>query len=183
VGLVFERRIERHLGTPDVIAAGLVLGALAMAAADRAPERRDDEQAAPADAVWLGLAQAAALLPGISRTGATLAAARWRGFTARAAWRLSARAATPVIGGAAALKLARLLAQRPSKGQAVGLLAGSGASFASTVLAARILRPLDRGWPLTPFAAYRMALALALAIRLRDSRRGSRAHPLRTARS
>jgi undecaprenyl-diphosphatase len=181
-GLVFERPIERRLGTPGGIAAGLALGAVVMAAADRAPESREDEQVAPVDAGWLGLAQAAALVPGISRTGATLAAARWRGFTAPAAWRLSTRMATPVIGGATGLKLARLLARPPSRGQALGLLAGAGASFGSTVLAVRVLRPLERGWPLTPFAAYRMAVALALALRLSGSRPGSRARPRRTAR-
>ena len=169
-GLIFERPIEQRLGTPAVIAAGLVAGAVAMAAADRAPEVRDIGQAQPADALWLGLAQAAALLPGVSRTGATLAAARMRGFQARAAWRMSTRVATPVIGGAAALKLARMLSRRPSKTQTARLLAGGGASFASTVLAGRVLRPAERGWRLKPFAAYRMALALALAARLRRSR-------------
>jgi len=75
-GLLFERPIERRLGTPGLIAAGLAAGAAVMAAADRAPKRRDADQAGPADAAWLGLAQATALLPGISRTGASLATAR-----------------------------------------------------------------------------------------------------------
>src|SRR5579859_4686685 len=93
-GLLFERPIERRLGTPGLIAAGLAAGAAVMAAADRAPKRRDAAQAGPADAAWLGLAQATALLPGISRTGASLATARLRGFRPVAAWRLSARMAT-----------------------------------------------------------------------------------------
>jgi undecaprenyl-diphosphatase len=181
-GLLLERPIERRLGTPGLIAAGLAAGAVVMAAADRAPERRCAEQAGPADAAWLGLAQATALLPGISRTGASLTAARLRGFRSVDAWRLSSRMATPVIGGAAALKLARLLRQRPSKAQAATLLAGAGASFGSTVLSARVLRPLEHGWPLRPFAVYRMALALALTARLRSSRRDSTALPRRTAR-
>lgn len=181
-GLVFERPIERRLGTPGLIAAGLALGAVVMAVADRAPEGRDAEDTGPADAAWLGLAQATALLPGISRTGATLAAARLRSFSPRAAWRLSARVGTPVIGGAAALKLARLLGRRPAEAQTAGLLIGGGASFGSTLLAARVLRPLERSWPLRPFAAYRMALALTLASRLRSSRPDSRGRLLRTAR-
>lgn len=182
-GLVFERPIERRLGTPGGIAVGLAVGAIAMAVADRAPEGRGAEEMGPADAAWLGLAQATALFPGISRTGASLTAARLRGFSSRSAWRLSARIATPVIGGAAALKLARLLAQRPSDGQTAGLLAGGGASFASTLLAARVLRPPERGWPLAPFALYRLALATTLAKRLRSSRRDSTALPLRTVRA
>lgn len=181
-GLVLERPIEHHLGTPGVIAAGLAVGAVAMAAADAAPEGREARDAEPVDAAWLGMAQAAALVPGISRTGATLVAARLRGFGSQSAWLLSSRVGTPVIGGAAALKLARTLAHRPSRAQAAGLLAGAGASFGSTLLAARVLRPLERGWPLRPFAAYRMALALALVVRLRSSPRASTDLPLRSAR-
>ena len=181
-GLVFERPIERRLGTPGGIAAGLAVGAGIMAAADRAPHSREAEEAGLADAAWLGLAQATALLPGISRTGASLTAARFRGFSSRAAWRLSADMATPVIGGAAALKLTRLLRDRPQAAQTAMLLAGASASFGATLVAARVLRPLDRGWPLRPFAVYRLGLALTLASRLRSSRRGSTALRLRTAR-
>jgi undecaprenyl-diphosphatase len=180
-GLVFERPIERRLGTPVLTAAGLVLGGLVMAAADRAPQDRRIGTAGAGDALWLGAAQAAALLPGISRTGGTLAAARFRGFERRAAWRLSARVGTPVIGGAGALKLIRLLGRRPPPDEIAGLLGGAGASFGSTLLAARLLRPLDRGWPLGPFAAYRMGLALAVALRLRRTGRGSRARPSRAS--
>lgn len=180
-GFVFERPIERRLGTPGVIAAGLAVGAVVMIAADRAPEHRNADDAGLADGAYLGLAQATALLPGISRTGATTAAARFRGFSTPAAWLLSARVATPVIGGAAALKLVRLLGRRPPRAEVAGLLAGASASFASTLVAAQILRPGERSWPLRPFAAYRLALALTLAARLRSSRRDSRARPLRTA--
>jgi undecaprenyl-diphosphatase len=168
-GLIWERQIEQHLGRPAVIALGLALGGLGMIAADRLPQRRSVEDVGPPDGAWLGAAQACALLPGISRTGATLAAARARGFGRRAAWELSARVGAPVIGGAAALKLVRLLQRRPPLAQTAGLLAGGGASFASTLVAARVLRPLDRGWSLWPFAAYRLALALAIATRLRRS--------------
>ncbi len=182
-GLVFERPIERRLGTPGVVAAGLAVGALVMIAADRGPQDRNADDAGPGDAAWLGLAQATALFPGISRTGATLAAARFRGFSPRAAWLLSARMATPVIGGAAALKLVRLLGRRPTRGEAAGLLAGAGASLGTTLVAAQVLRPEERGWPLRPFAVYRLALALVLAARLSRSGRDSRARPLRTARA
>src|SRR5205807_7777673 len=75
VGYTLERPIERHLGTPPTIAAGLLAGAAAMAIADRAPQTRSDGEAGLVDALWLGAAQACALLPGVSRHGATLAAA------------------------------------------------------------------------------------------------------------
>src|SRR5436190_3098302 len=80
-GLAFERPIETRLGTPRTIAAGLVVGSVAMVLADRAPERRTVEQAGVADGAWLGAAQALALIPGVSPSGATRAAARPAPFT------------------------------------------------------------------------------------------------------
>ena len=81
VGYGFERQIERRLGGPRATAIGLVAGAVAMAIADRRPQDRGPGDATPVDGLALGLAQATALAPGVSRNGATLAAARWRRFT------------------------------------------------------------------------------------------------------
>jgi len=64
VGYALERPIERRLGTPRTIAASLIAGALAMAWADRRPQLRGTGDAGVADAVWLGVAQASALIPG-----------------------------------------------------------------------------------------------------------------------
>jgi len=108
VGYSLERPIERRFGTPPTIAAALVIGAIAMAWSDRAAQERTHSEAGAADALWLGIAQACALVPGISRNGATLAAARARRFTREDANRLSRHAALPVIAGATALKGWRL---------------------------------------------------------------------------
>src|SRR5690242_19398852 len=62
-GYTLERQIEARLGTPPTIAAGLFGGSLVMAWADRAPQARHHEDAGAADALWLGVAQAAALIP------------------------------------------------------------------------------------------------------------------------
>ena len=72
------------------------------------PQQRDRGQATAADGLALGFAQAAALAPGVSRNGATLSVARWRGFTRQHANMLSRTVALPVIVGAAVLKGARL---------------------------------------------------------------------------
>ena len=128
-GYALERTIERRLGGPCSIAAGLVAGAVAMVMADLrpgvlvrgartggacrgwrslAPGARRREDARPADGLALGIAQTLALIPGVSRNGATLAAARARGFTREDASALSWHAALPVILGASALKGRRL---------------------------------------------------------------------------
>jgi undecaprenyl-diphosphatase len=171
-GLVLERPIERRLGTPGTIAAGLAGGALALAAADRAPQERRWTDARPADGLWLGVAQAVALLPGVSRNGATLVAARARRFARPDANRLSRQAALPVIAGASALKLLRLATRgpgAPDSGRAVSapLWIGATASFVSTLAAGRLIDQVDRDRSLLPFVVYRLTLAGLVAVRLR----------------
>ena len=107
VGFTLERPIERRLGTPGTVAMGLLAGSAVMAWADRSPQTRRHEDAGARDALYLGLAQACALVPGVSRNGATLAAARLRGFTREDANRLSRHVALPVIAGATLLKAFR----------------------------------------------------------------------------
>lgn len=165
-GLAFERRIEA-LGTPLATAVGLTLGAIAMAFADRAPQRRGPGDAGPLDGLALGLAQAAALVPGVSRNGATLTAARARGFTRQQANLLSRTVALPVITGAVALKGARLRKRGVTHGTGRALAIGGAASFVSTLASQRLIRLVERDRALWPYAAYRVALAAAVIRRAR----------------
>jgi undecaprenyl-diphosphatase len=173
-GLALERAIESDLGTPSTIAAGLLAGSLAMALADQAPEERSAEAANLHDGLWLGLAQAVALVPGISRTGATLAAARRRHFTRPAANILSRRLAFPVIIGASFLKAWRLR-QSDLRGYGSLLLAGAVASFLSALTATRLRRHASSG-PLLPYALYRTALAALILLRERRGPTAVREH-------
>jgi undecaprenyl-diphosphatase len=166
VGYRFERPIERRFGTPPTVAAGLVAGALAMAVADRAPQERRAEDARTADALWLGVAQACSLIPGVSRNGATLAAARRRRFTRVDANRLSRHAALPIIAGATVLKGVRLRARGLPAGAATPFAAGALAAFVSTLGSTRLIRALERDSSLLPYAVYRIALAALIARRL-----------------
>ncbi len=102
VGYALERPIEARLGGPRTIAAGLAAGAAAMLLADTRPQERGPGDAGVADGLALGIAQATALVPGVSRNGATLTAARARRFTREHANLLSRTVALPVIVGATA---------------------------------------------------------------------------------
>ncbi len=168
VGLTLERPIERRLGTPPTIAAGLLAGAIAMALADvLGPRRRGRETATAGDALALGLAQASALVPGVSRNGATLTAARARGFRRADANALSRHVALPVIVGATLLKGTRLVRRGLPAGVARAFAAGVGASFASTLVSVRLIRAVERDRSLLPYAAYRAGLAALVARRTR----------------
>jgi undecaprenyl-diphosphatase len=173
VGFGLERPIERYLGTPATIAAGLVGGSLAMALSDRSPQTRSSQSAGVTDALWLGAAQACALIPGVSRNGATLAAARWRSFTREDANRLSRHVALPVIAGATVLKTVRLLGRGLPPSAAVPFAAGAGASFVSTLGSTWLISQVERDRSLLPYAAYRIALAGAVVRRLRQRPRRS----------
>lgn len=166
-GLGFERQIESRLGTPRGTAAGLAAGSLAMLLADRRPQRRGRGEAGPADGIALGLAQAAALAPGVSRNGATLAAARWRGFSREQANLLSRTVALPVIAGAAALKARRLRRRGMPTAYRRSLAAGTAAAFASTLASQRLIALVEGDRALWPYAAYRLALAALVTARSR----------------
>ncbi|HYB26815.1 MAG TPA: undecaprenyl-diphosphate phosphatase [Solirubrobacteraceae bacterium] len=166
IGYRFERPIERRFGTPPTVAAGLFAGAVAMALADRAPQERRHEEAGVVDALCLGVAQAFSLIPGVSRNGATLAAARMRRFTRVDANRLSRHAALPVIAGATLLKGVRLSRRGLPAGSAVPFAAGAGAAFVSTLGSTRLIQALERDSSLLPYALYRIALATLIVRRL-----------------
>jgi len=172
VGYVLERPIEQRLGTPGTVALGLVAGSVAMAAADvtsRGARRRED--AGAMDALCLGLAQACALMPGVSRNGATLAAARARGFARADASVLSRHCALPIILGATVLKGMRLARRGLPVGTAGAFAVGIAASFATTLASLRVVRSVDHGNSLLPYAVYRVGLAGLVMARLR---RGAR---------
>ena len=162
--LLAQGAIEERLGTPRTMAAGLLAGSAALVlaeatdaagaigsgVADRASRGRRAGDATAADALAVGAGQAAALWPGVSRSAATLAVARLRGFSPDAAYALSREAWLPVLL-AATVRIAPRL--RPHH------LPGAAAAAVSTGIALRALGPPRR---LHAFAAYRAALAVWL---------------------
>lgn len=163
-GYLLERPIEERLGGPAGLASGLLLGAAALATADRTAER--SKTPSLLEGAALGCAQAAALFPGVSRTGATLATARALGYSRPEASRLSFGVAGPVLAGATALKSWRGRHAADRRLLATGALA----AFAGTSAALRLVG-LERRRPLWPYAAERALLAGAiLAVRYRRAK-------------
>ena len=170
VGFKLEHAIEEHFGTPPTIAAGLLGGAVVMVVADRRPQLRNAEEAGLRDALWLGMAQACALVPGVSRNGATLAAARLGRFTREGANRLSRHVALPVIAGATVLKTVRVSQRGLPPGAGKPFALGAAASFVSTLGSTWLIKQVERDRSLVPYAAYRIVLALVVIKRLRATR-------------
>ena len=162
--MLFERPIERRLGSPRGVALAQVVGGVALAGADSSEAVRPHSDARTRDALAIGLAQACALAPGVSRNGATLTAARLLRFERPAANRLSRHAALPIILAAAGLKGYRLARRGLPSSLAGPFAAGAVAAFGSTLVSSGRLVPLvDGARSYLPFAAYRVTLgALAL---------------------
>jgi undecaprenyl-diphosphatase len=161
--------IEHRLGGPRSIAAGLACGGVAMALADCWPAdtARRAQDARARDGLALGIAQALALIPGVSRSGATLTAARALGFTRRDAESLSWHAALPVILAASARNGARLARGGAPPGAGAALAVGAGSAFLSTLASARALRRgRGSGRALLPYSLYRCLLAAVVLRRL-----------------
>lgn len=179
-GVAFEQSIEKRLGSPRVVALAQIVAGAALLVADRRSTERQREDTTARDALAIGLAQAAALVPGVSRNGATLTAARLLGFRRVDANRMSRHAALPVIVGAAALQALR---GRRLSGEG---LAGAAAAFASTLTVARLVPWTDSASSYTSLACYRIALGagvLALWGRDRPRRRFPRPWSLCSPRS
>ncbi|MCL4286192.1 MAG: hypothetical protein KJ006_00925 [Thermoleophilia bacterium] len=170
IGLAFEEQIDRRLGGPRATAAGLLAGSAAMLIADRRPQARGAGDATALDGLAIGIAQAAALIPGVSRNGSTLAAARARRFSRAQANLLSRTVALPVIAAAAVRKAARLRRRgaRPDLVRSTGV--GVAAAFASTLASQGLIGLVERDRALWPYAAYRAGIAGLVLVRARRGR-------------
>ena len=162
IGLAFERPIERRLGGVRSVAVAQLVGGAALIAADLRPERRSQPTAL--DALAVGVGQAAALVPGVSRSGAALTAARLRGLSRPAAASLSLRAALPVTVGAGLLKGVRAVRD----GVPPELRAAAAAGAAAACVSALAALPLARGTRWREIGLYRIALGTVALARSRD---------------
>ncbi len=162
-GLSFRHAVEGPLRSLQVIAVALIVVAILMAVADRlASGQRDLDQVVLRDALLIGLAQALALVPGVSRSGITLVAGMALGLRRDAAARFSFLLSVPAIGAAGVFELPKVIgAQGIGVGPlALGLTAAAVSGYFSIAWLLRFLRTHAT----TPFVVYRVALGLLLLV-------------------
>lgn len=157
-GLLGGDFIEAHLRSPLVIAATTLVFGIALGWADRTGRRQRDEHALRwRDVLWIGLAQAVALIPGTSRSGITMTAGLLLGLTREGAARFSFLLSIPVIvlaGGHEAVKLAAAPVEARWDVLALGALLSGLSAYACIALFLRLLERVGM-WP---FVAYRLVL-------------------------
>jgi len=161
-GAVLEDTIERKLGQPYLIAIMLAVFGVILYVVDRwAKQTRDFEDLRFGHAIFIGLAQAVALQPGVSRSGVTITAARAVGVKRDVAARFSFLLSLPIIGGAGVFKGAKLLtgAEHIPPGFGPAFAWGMLASAVSGFLVIWGLLAYLRRRDFAPFVLYRLAAA------------------------
>jgi undecaprenyl-diphosphatase len=162
-GATLESVIQDDLATPWLIGVMLIAFGVVLAVADRLKERREIGEFGLRHALLMGVAQAAALQPGVSRSGATISMGRVLGYSRDAAARISFLMSLPIIGGAGLYKGADVMASG-------GIPAGFGPAFAWGMASAAVtgfaavwlLLRYIRTRSFTPFVAYRILAGIAV---------------------
>jgi undecaprenyl-diphosphatase len=167
LGLLFQDQIETTLRDLRIVATALVAFSLILYWADRVgAKKRGLADLTVPHGIGFGLAQAMALIPGVSRSGGTITMGLFLGYSRSAAARYSFLLAVPAVLGSGFFQGYEAL---------TGDVAGEGVSWAPTILAtviafgvgltviAWLLRYLDRG-SFTPFVVYRVLLGVLVLV-------------------
>lgn len=163
LGLLLGKAIKEHLFTPGVVATAFILGGFIILWAEKRQQTEvrihDVDEMTPADALKLGMVQCLAMIPGTSRSGATIIGGMLLGLSRRAATDFSFYLAIPTLIGAGAYSLYKeraLLTVADVPMFSVGLLF----SFLSAWLCVRWLLRYIATHSFVPFAWYRIAFGI-----------------------
>jgi undecaprenyl-diphosphatase len=165
-GLLLNDLIEQNVRQAGLVAVMLVIGAAILWLADRwGPRTRRLSGLTFRGSLGIGIAQALALIPGVSRSGISISAALFAGLDRADAARFSFLMATPVTLGAVAYEGLKLVRGEVVGVQVAPLVAGVVAAFLSGVFAIAILLRYVQSHSYGIFVAYRLVLAaIVLAV-------------------
>lgn len=170
LAFLFGKYIKSVLFAPIPVASAFIVGALIIFWAERRQQNRSDvstriqsvDDLSPLDALKVGLAQCAALIPGTSRSGATIIGGMLFGLPRAVATEFSFFLAIPVIGGATAYELLKLWKNPVAfSGEfTLAIMVGFIAAFISAFVCVRWLIHYVAHHNFIPFAWYRIAFGL-----------------------
>ncbi|MCD6288964.1 MAG: undecaprenyl-diphosphatase UppP [Anaerolineae bacterium] len=155
LGLLFKDQFEALFANPRAVSGFLLLTALFLFVSERwSKQERPLREVGLLDALLIGTAQAFAIIPGISRSGATIAAGLGRGLRRETAARYSFLLATPALLGAGFLQLVDAITGGRLNGQGTTLVAGFLAAAVAGYLCIHILLSYLQRGRLYIFAIY-----------------------------
>jgi undecaprenyl-diphosphatase len=165
LGVLFNSAIKAHLFTPLVVATTFILGALIILWAERRPAStvriHSVDEMTPLDALKVGLAQSLALVPGTSRSGATIIGGMLFGLSRKAATDFSFFLAIPTLIGASVYSLWKDRDSLSADDLPV-LVVGTVVSFVVALIVVRWLLRYISTHTFTPFAWYRIAFGIVV---------------------
>lgn len=161
IGLALEKQAESAFRSPWLIAAALAILGSALWLFDRiAPQKRTVDEMRFRDALLIGVSQAFAIVPGVSRSGSTITTARIMGINRQDAANFSFLMATPIIAGAGLVEGRHML----HIGMTPEVLAGFVTATIFGLVAITALIRFVRVHTYEPFALYRLALAAFVTV-------------------
>jgi undecaprenyl-diphosphatase len=166
LGALLAGFIADELGDPILIGINLIVFALLLEWADRATGTRSTDEFRRRDAVIMGVAQALALSPGVSRSGVTISAGRWLQFDRESATRLAFLMSIPITAGAALYETFDVFVKGDGipPGFASAFLWGMVSAGVSGLLAITFLLRFVRTHSFRPFVIYRLVVGIAVIV-------------------
>jgi undecaprenyl-diphosphatase len=165
LGVVFESFIEDRLGKPWIIAVMMIVFALVMYAVDHVAKLdRDLEALTWTDSILIGVAQAFALCPGVSRSGITMVTGLALRLDRESAARYSFLLSVPVIGGAAAYKALQVAKDGLPAGTAMPFAVGIASAAVSGMVAIWFVLAYLKRHNFNLFVLYRIVVGVAILI-------------------
>jgi undecaprenyl-diphosphatase len=162
-GFLLNDIAENDLRNPLVISMMLIAVGILMLVAERAKKYKDIEKTGLKDAIIIGIAQAFAIIPGVSRSGITISAGLFRGFEREEAARFSFLLSTPIIAGAALLHLKKAFTIGVSHDLKL-FTTGIITSCITGFIAIKFLLVFLKRYPLNLFVYYRFTLSAVIII-------------------
>lgn len=160
-GYFFESYAESVFRSPILIAITLGVVGLVLYLADKYHcHWKKMKEISWSDSLIIGLSQAVAIVPGVSRSGATITMGLWRGLSRQSAARFSFLLSTPIIFGAAVKQFPDFLAGGISFSAGIGMLAAAASGY----LAIKYLLKFVEQASYAIFFWYRLALALVIVL-------------------
>ncbi len=161
IGLLLEKQAETIFRSPILIASTLAVMGVVLWIADVMGRRKKKmDNIYLGDAILIGLSQALAIIPGVSRSGATITTGRILGIERQDAANFSFLMATPIIAGAGLHEMPKIM-----HGGINGIVvAGFVSSAVFSLIAIAALISFVRSRTYKPFAWYRIAVAIFVAI-------------------
>ncbi len=159
LGVLLEKKAEHAFRHPLILACTMAGMGIVLFLCDRAGRKtRTVQTLSLIEVLGIGFAQGLAVVPGVSRAGATMSLALLLGLKREEAARFSFLLSTPIIAGAAALKMRHMLHHAPQPDLVAGTLA---AAVVGMIAIGFLINYLRKG-SFTPFVVYRLLLAGAI---------------------